>query len=269
MKKVDIHRDSLKEIKAQWDKKYQGEPLTILKKNIGGFEVRFNPLRARYMTSTQHAAIDTDVFCHKWDVIVKNEKIGEISLPHFSWILATNTSPIEQHHSLLICAEHQDQEMTAECMDDLHAFSLEYPELSVGFNGWRAGASQKHLHAQLFLSRLPITQWERDEKSGQISAYPGICFVLSTPQEAFTRIQELVQENIPYNVLFTNGLTYIIPRKNENDDKNIKRGFDSVFGKVPVLTQEDYDEATTDEVRNILATLMYQILSLNGQTLSL
>lgn len=263
-----MNQISLAEIRRQWDKKYQGEPLTILQKNVGGFEVRFNPLRAQYMTSTQHAAIDTDVFCHKWDKIVENEKIGEVSLPHFSWILATNTSPIEKYHSLLICTEHQDQEMTEECIDDLHTFSLEYPEISVGFNGWKAGASQKHLHAQLFLSQLPITEWERDGKLGNVSAYPGVCFIISTPQEALARIQELVQENIPYNALFTNGLIYIIPRKNENDDQNVKRGFDSVFGKVPVLTQEDYDQATTDGVHHILTTLVYQVLSLNGQSLS-
>jgi len=268
MEEIEDNKDSTKEIRAQWDKKYQGEPLTILKKYVGGFEVRFNPLRAKYMTSTQHASIDTDVFCHKWDAIVKNEKIGEISLPHFSWILTTNTSPIEQYHSLLICAQHQDQKMTQQCMDDLHTFSLEYPEISVGFNGWKAGASQKHLHAQLFFSPLPIMEWEKDEQSGQIIDYPGICFTASSSEESFARIQELVQENIPYNVLFSNGSIYIIPRKNENDDENVKRGFDSVFGKVPVLTQEEYDQATIDDVRHILATLMYQFLSLNGQSLS-
>lgn len=267
MREIGMRYDSLEEIKDQWNRKYQGELPTILKKDVGGFEVRFNPLRAKYMTSTQHAAIDTDVFCHKWDTIVKNEKIGEISLPHFSWILTINTSPIEQHHSLLICADHQDQKMTKECMDDLHTFSLEYPETSVGFNGWKAGASQKHLHAQLFFSPLPIMKWEVDDESGQVIDYPGICLISSKTKEAFATVQELVQENIPYNLLFANGSIYIIPRKNENDDKNVKRGFDSVFGKVPVLTQEDYDQVATEDVNQILATLMYQFLSLNGKSL--
>lgn len=253
---------SVESLKSQWVKKYQGEPLSVLKKNIGGFEVRFNPLRAKYMTSTQHAAIDTDVFCHKWDAIVKNEMTGEISLPHFSWIVTTNTSPIEQYHSLLICAEHKEQIMTFSALEDFYVFSLEYPEISVGFNGWKAGASQKHLHAQVFFSALPITLWNRDVH-GQVELYPGVNFTANSPQDAFNILQELERKDIPYNMLFTNGLIFIIPRKNENDSQNVKRGFDSVFGKVPVLSQEDYDSITVDDVKYILSTLMYQYFILD------
>lgn len=266
MKESSLHQDTLEEIKAQWDQKYQGEPLSVLKKSVGGFEVRFNPLRAQYMTSTQHAAIDTDVFCHKRDAIVQNEKVGEVTLPNFTWIIATNTSPIEQYHSLLICAEHQDQFMTLQCLEDLHTFSLEYPEISVGFNGWGAGASQKHLHAQLFFTPVPIAEWERNAETGQVVGYPGICLTSTSPVDAFTQLQKLAHNAIPCNLLLTNGLIFIMPRKNENDDEKVKRGFDSVFGKIPLLSQEAYDQVTIDDVHHILATLTYQFLTLDEET---
>lgn len=256
-------------LKEQWQKKFPGKDLTILKKDVGGFEVRLNPLRAKYMTTTQHAVIDTDVFCHKWDSIVENEQIGEITLPHFSWIMAINTSPIEQYHSLLICAQHQEQTMTLECLEDLYAFSLVYPEISAGFNGWNAGASQKHLHGQLFFSKLPVEDWKRDEASNQLENYPGICLVFTSPQVIFAMIEQLNTDNIPFNVLFTNGTMYLIPRKNGNDYQNTKRGFDSVFGKVPMLTQEQYDQATLVEVRYILTSLMYQSLEIGNLSLSI
>lgn len=265
MQKIDTRENNIEEFKNLWKEKYQGELLTVSKKNIGGFEVRFNPLRARYMTSTQHAAIDSDVFCHKWNDIVKNEKIGEVVLPHYSWILTTNTSPIEEYHSLLICSEHQNQEMTLECIEDLYSFSLKYPEISIGFNGWGGGASQKHLHAQLFFSSLPITHWKKVDDYGQVDHYPGICFTFTSPGAALAMIKELAIAQIPCNALFTEGTIFLAPRKSEDDGKNVKRGFDSVFGKVPLLTQDVYEQAIVADVEQILVTLLYQSLQLGGK----
>lgn len=259
-------RNSIESLKIEWRKKYQGEPLVVETKNIDGFEVRFNPLRAQYMTSTQHGGIDTDVFCHKWDRIVENEMIGEISLPNFSWIITTNTSPIEEFHSLLICSEHQAQEISLPCLEDLVAFSQTYPDISIGFNGWKAGASQQHLHAQLFFSALPISQWEVDATSGLVRNYPGLCFTFSDTKTAFDHISKIREENAPYNVLISNEKIYIIPRKNEFDTYNVKRGFDSVFGKVPVLSQENYDQVSSEEIRSILASLTFQLLILQGES---
>lgn len=254
--------------KNKWDKIYTGEKLSTKSKNVGGFEARFNPLRAKYMVSTQHAAIDTDVFCHKWERILSNEKISEVKLEHYQWALVVNTSPIENYHSLLICGEHQNQELSLESMEDLFTFSTKYPSFSVGFNGWRAGASQKHLHAQLFLSQLPIVRWDKRENTELINNYPGICLTYKSVEPALNVINELISRGTPYNVLFYRGEIYIIPRKNENDVNNVKRGFDSVFGKIPLLTESDYDQITLEGLKTILNTLTHQSLKLNEKQIT-
>jgi len=255
-------------VKSLWLKKYTGKTLSIFKKNVGKFEVRFNPVRANYMATTQHATIDTDVFCHQWNHIVEHEQIGYVTLPHFSWIVAINTSPIEEYHSLLICAEHQEQTLNRDSFEDFYDFSSNNPQISVGFNSWNAGASQNHLHAQLFFSALPILQWKSVKEANVLIDYPGLCMSFLNPLKAYEVIEELTTLHIPYNALFTGGIIFLIPRKNQDDSKNVKRGFDSVFGKIPLLTQQDYDDVTLANVDEIFNSLTYKSLTLGNNYVS-
>ncbi|MBP7768397.1 hypothetical protein KA082_00985 [Candidatus Woesebacteria bacterium] len=251
------------ELKSAWNKTYRGETLDVSKKTVSLYEARFNPVRANYMKTTQHANIDTDVFCSKLDKILANEKIATLSLGNLAWLLTINTAPIETYHSLLICSTHFEQQLSQKSLNDLHAISLLYPDLSIGFNGWGAGASQKHLHAQVVFSGFPIAKWEKDPVLHTIKNYPGICFYFYSPDHCLETIEQLERAHIPYNVLLTNGCIYLAPRKNEFDQNNTKRGFDSVFGNIPLLRQEDYDLATEEQISEIIAYLLYQTMEIN------
>jgi len=171
-----------------------------------------------------------------------------------------------------------NQHLTPEFIEDMFCLSSRYRDLSIAVNSWGAGASQNHFHSHLLFFQLPITSCPtikiRQEKNVNISQpekYPIVVLIFSLESppdrniyETFNRyIQELMKNEIPYNVLFHNRKIYLVPRKQERDEYDVKKGVDAVFGTIPVTSLDFLEKYELDNALRTLRTIGFNSIEIN------
>ena len=199
-------------------------------RSAGPWEVQFNQLRSfrplrnsqRPMTSI-HAPFDAGAFNFN-KPFMQQETIasGELLGHHID--LYYNKYPFVELHSLLV--PDREQCLPQYLFEGIHHFvwrlverlSETLPGVRVGYNALGAFASVNHLHLQLFArdQLLPVEhpQWTHN---GGTQAYPVACQVFDDPQAAWQQIAALHKQNQAYNLLYTPGRLYCMPRRKQGE----------------------------------------------------
>ncbi|MBD3670416.1 MAG: hypothetical protein HUJ29_06550 [Gammaproteobacteria bacterium] len=129
---------------------------------------------------------------------------------------------------------------------------------ALGYNALGAFASVNHFHFQSYIGEpVPIVS-DRWQHNGGNEAYPLSCFRFDSPDEAWCLIQELHSGSQPYNLLYTKGMMYCIPRQYQGryPQPSWSPGFAwrEICGDMVTVRRRDYEELTDDVIAAALAT---------------
>jgi len=199
-------------------------------RKAGPWEVQFNhlrsfrPLRAsqRPMTSIR-APFDSRTF-HFNKPFIQQEVLWSGTLQDTHCDLYYNKYPFVDLHSLLV--PERERCLPQYHREDMHVFLWRLvaqlahglPGVRVGYNALGAFASVNHLHYQLFLRDRPLpveqSQWRHN---GGGDAYPVDCHCFTSADRAWGFIDALHARNEAYNLLYTPGRMYCMPRRKQGD----------------------------------------------------
>jgi len=199
-------------------------------RSVGPWEVQFNQLRSfrplrnsqRPMTSIR-ASYDAAAFNFnkpfmQQEIIASGELLGRRVDLYY------NKYPFVELHGLLVPDREQcyPQFLFKAMHDDVwrlvEKLSETLPGIRVGYNALGAFASVNHLHLQLFVREqaLPVEQAQWAHNAGS-QDYPVSCRVFDEPQSAWRYIAHLHERNEAYNLLYTPGRLYCMPRRKQGD----------------------------------------------------
>ncbi len=199
-------------------------------RTVGPWEVQFNQLRSfrplrnsdRPMDSIQ-APFDAAAFNFnkpfmQQEVIATGDLLGR----HID--LYYNKYPFVELHSLLVPDREQCypqylfEEMHHYVWNLVENLSKTLPGARIGYNALGAYASVNHLHLQLFErdQALPVEdpKWVHN---GGSEGYPVDCYVFDDPKAAWRQIERWNVCNQAYNMLYTPGNLYCLPRRKQGD----------------------------------------------------
>jgi ATP adenylyltransferase/5',5'''-P-1,P-4-tetraphosphate phosphorylase II len=199
-------------------------------RTVGPWEVQFNPLRSlrplhnsqRPMISIQ-APYDAAAFSFNRP-FMQQETIASGKLMGRHIDLYYNKYPFVELHSLLVPDREQcyPQYLFEEMHDYVwrlvESLSETLPGIRVGYNALGAFASVNHLHLQLFVRERPLpvehVQWAHNAGARD---YPVDCRVFDDVQAAWQYIAQLHECNEAYNLLYTPGRLYCLPRRKQGE----------------------------------------------------
>ncbi len=129
-----------------------------------------------------------------------------------------------------------------------------------GYNSVGAFASVNHLHFQMFLKPegFPVeTQnWRHNGGSGD---YPVSCLAFSDREAAWEMIEQLHQQETPYNLLYVPGRLYVFPRAKQGTyaQPEWTSGFTwhELAGGIIAFNREDFERLDDAAVREALRAL--------------
>ncbi len=191
-------------------------------RDIGGFELQYNPLRAlrpkrlsNTKTKGMSIAFDKDGFNFNKPFLEK-EIFWEGQFFSKKISLLYNKFPFAPLHGLVVVEREQQhpQLLTFE----LHQFawmmanamSIGTPGFSLAYNAYGAYASVNHFHLQCFVREKPLPL-EHDEK------YPLINHWFASVGDAWEFIEALHADEQPYNLVYQNNKILCIVRKRQDD----------------------------------------------------
>jgi hypothetical protein len=95
-----------------------------------------------------------------------------------------------------------------------HDFAPNLPGLGIAYNSYGAQASVNHLHFQVFVQDEPLPLLDgRWRHNGGYEAYPVDSHVFESALDAWFFISSLHQTNTAYNLIYTAGRLYCLPRR--------------------------------------------------------
>lgn len=196
------------------------------RRSAGPWEVQFNHLRSfRPLRNSQRpmdsirAPFDAHGF-HFNKPFIQQEALwsGELLGRHID--LYYNKYPFVELHSLLV--PERERCLPQYHREDMHAFIWRLaeqlagglPGVRIGFNALGAFASVNHLHYQVSVRDEPLpvelAQWRHN---GGGAEYPVNCRAFDDAGEAWAFIAALHASNQAYNLLYTPGRMYCMPRR--------------------------------------------------------
>ncbi len=196
----------------------------------GCWEVQFNQLRSfRPLRDSQrpleaiHMPFDAEAFHFnkpflQQEIIWSGELLGE------TIDLFYNKYPFVDLHGLLVPDRHRC--LPQYLVREVHEYvwrlvqhlGRTLPGVRVGYNALGAFASVNHLHLQLFVRQQPLPiEHRRWRHNGGLSAYPVDCLVCDSADQAWSLIDRLHGENHAYNLMYTPGRVYCLPRKKQGE----------------------------------------------------
>ena len=133
------------------------------------------------------------------------------------------------------------------------AFGATLPGVALGYNALGAHASVNHLHFQLTLRERPLPvaapQWRHN---GGAETYPAACQAFDAPDAAWRCIDRLHRSATPYNLIYTPGRLYCLPRRNQARVEPPPWGgtmaWGELAGSVVTFNRTDYERVDADEV---------------------
>lgn len=129
-----------------------------------------------------------------------------------------------------------------------------------GYNSVGAFASVNHLHFQMFLKPqgFPVEtpDWRHN---GGGEAYPLSCLAFSDREGAWAAIEQLHQQETPYNLLYVPGRLYVFPRAKQGAyaQPEWTSGFTwhELAGGIIAFNREDFERLDDAAVREALCAL--------------
>jgi ATP adenylyltransferase/5',5'''-P-1,P-4-tetraphosphate phosphorylase II len=191
-------------------------------REIGGFEVQYNPLRALRpqrlsgaKTQGMSAEFDENGF-HFNKPFLQKEIFWSGQFFSKNVSLFYNKFPFANFHGLVVVeSEKQHPQLLTY---ELHQFawmmantvSLNIPGFSLAYNAYGAYASVNHFHLQCFIrdKALPI---ENDEK------YPLVNYAFQSVGDAWEFIEALHRDEQPYNLVYQNNKILCVVRQRQDD----------------------------------------------------
>lgn len=155
---------------------------------------------------------------------MQQEAIWQGELSGMPIDLYYNKFPFVDLHALLVPERtaNRPQYLTA----DMHRYiwsvtglaGHKIPGLRIAYNAFGAFASVNHLHFQLCVRAvdLPLESGEWAHNGGQ-QGYPLSCHVFSDPEPAWTFIAGLHAQDKTYNLLYSPGKLYCLPRARQGE----------------------------------------------------
>lgn len=196
----------------------------------GCWEVQFNQLRSfRPLRSSQralhsiHMPFDQQGF-HFNQPFLSQETIWSGELLGETIDLFYNKYPFVDLHGLLVPDRRRC--LPQYLLWEVHEYAWRavqhlgktLPGVRVGYNALGAFASVNHLHLQLFVRQRPLpVELPHWRHNGGASAYPVDCLVCDSAERAWSVIERLHEENHTYNLLYTPGRVYCLPRKKQGE----------------------------------------------------
>ncbi len=196
----------------------------------GCWEVQFNQLRSfRPLRDSQrtlhaiHMPFDAQAFHFnkpflQQEIIWSGELLGE------TVDLFYNKYPFVDLHGLLV--PDRQRCLPQYLVWEVHEYvwrlvghlGRTLPGVRVGYNALGAFASVNHLHLQVFIRHEPLPVEHRHWRhNGGASAYPVDCLVCDSADGAWSLINRLHEENRAYNLLYTPGRLYCLPRRKQGE----------------------------------------------------
>lgn len=186
---------------------------------------------------------------------------GEIQ--HKQIDLFYNKYPFADLHGLIV--PDRDACMPQYLSQDVHEyiwqltrlFEQTLPGVALGYNSYGAYASVNHLHFQMFINPrgLPISHAKWRHNGGEVD-YPVKVTVCHSEGESWPVISGLHKKRQAYNLLYTPGKLYIIPRKvqGEAEVPTWSSGFTwyEMCGAMLVSSHQDYAALSEADIQQYL-----------------
>jgi len=196
----------------------------------GCWEVQFNQLRSfrplrdsQRVLHTIHMPFDEQGF-HFNKPFLQQEIIWSGQLLGETVDLFYNKYPFVDLHGLLV--PDRQRCLPQYLVWEVHEYTWRLvqhlgkslPGVRVGYNALGAFASVNHLHLQLCVRQQPLPVEHRHWRhNGGASAYPVDCLVCDSSDRAWSLIDRLHEQNRAYNLLYTPGRVYCLPRKKQGE----------------------------------------------------
>ena len=197
---------------------------------VGPWEVQFNQLRSFRPARNSQQPVDSIYMpfdpqgFHFNKPFMQQEVIWSGTLLGSSMDLYYNKYPFVESHCLLVPQREagMPQYLTRETHDYvwrlLDRLRSCLPGVRVGYNALGAFASVNHLHFQLFVRDKPLPlELDCWMHNGGEQGYPLPCEVFDSSESSWLFIHRLHQQNEAYNLLYTPGCVYAMPRRKQGD----------------------------------------------------
>ena len=233
-------------------------------KNLGKFELQYNPLRAlrpQRMSKAITTGISLDF--NKNDFHFNKEFLqkelfwqGNFFSKHVS--LFYNKFPFAKLHGLVVVEANKQhpQLLTAE----LHQFAwmmanavgLNIKGFTLAYNSYGAYASVNHFHLQCFVRDTPLPI-ENDEK------YPLINHWFNSVNDAWEFIESLHKDEQPYHLIYRDQAILCVVRQRQDDythaDWTSGYAWYEACGGLSTYNLKDFDQLNEDQLNSELLKL--------------
>jgi len=233
----------------------------VFKKANNLWQAQYNQLRTfkPRRTATQeinsvYKKFDNNAFNFN-KPFLKTERFKKCKYEGINVSLFYNKFPFVPCHTLLVPEQEKNHPQflrkkfhyfASDLINNLEGFSM-------GYNSVGAFASVNHLHFQLFTETEPLPVCNNIWKhNGGMKEYPAKCFVFESKEKSWKMISHLHTKNIPYNILYTKGKTFIFPMNFQKNHKNtiFPLGFAWVelSGSFINVTKKDFKRLTEKQI---------------------
>ena len=241
---------------------------TMENRRAGPWDVMFNPIRALRPPRVSGQKFegllrpfDASGFHFNKPFLAK-EILWEGELAGKPARLLYNKFPFARLHGLLV--PEPLREIPQTLTPELHGWAWDLctesgtPGLCLGYNSYGAGASVNHLHFQSFVQTNPLPLLDPHfVHNGGTQPYPLLCQRFSDPAEAWFQLDQLHQQNTPYNLIYSQGCVHLVARVPQDSDKLSAQsrgyGWSEMAGAVTLFSREAFIRLSAEEFEAELA----------------
>ncbi len=237
----------------------------------GPWEIQYNPLRALRpaRASSQKLANAlappfSEAGFHFNKPFLRPEILWEGELFRHSVRLLYNKFPFVPLHGLLVPVPERG--LPQAIQQEWHLFAWHVCQtlgkaiagFTMAYNSYGAQASVNHLHFQTCVRDVPLpvesAHWQH--KGGQ-TAYPVPCHTFTDPLDAWFFIDHLQQARQPYNLIYTPGQLYCLPRQLQGNHPQPAwspgYAWYEMAGGMTAYNRSDFDRLRATDLHNALA----------------
>lgn len=229
---------------------------TMESRRAGAWEIFFNPIRALRPPRSSGLAFETllrpfdPAGFHFNKPFLAKEILWEGELAGKPARILYNKFPFARLHGLL--APTPSSQLPQFLTPELHGWAWEVcmksavPGLCLGYNSVGAGASVNHLHFQSFVQASPLPiQDARFSHNGGTEPYPLPCLRFTDPTRAWFQLDQLHQQNTPYNLIYSKAALHLVPRVPQGSNKLTAMsngyGWSEMAGALTVFSREEFE----------------------------
>lgn len=241
-------------------------------RQAGPWRIQFNPIRALRPPRASggkveglHRPFDASGFHFNKPFLAK-EVLWEGDLAGKPARLLYNKFPFAPLHGLLVPAPLG--ELPQWLSPELHGWAWDVtaelgetlPGFGLAYNSLGAQASVNHLHFQSFMAAgdLPVLSAHFSHNGGD-TPYPLPCQVADSAEAAWFVLDELHQQAMPYNLVYTPGRLHILPRlpqgSHPSPDWGAGLAWSELAGSVTVFSREDFEALAEPDIAAALSAL--------------